>query len=374
MIHIPLWLAALLGMVSLTLAIGAIIVLALQQKSRPKSPSLPDEWALTGRAVFSTHERRLFRLLSETLSQHIILAKLPMVRFCQPIDFGRTRYWYDLLGSNYVSFAICASNGRVLAAIDIDKDRYGDETSQLRLSMKIKRAALRSCRIRYLRVPAGATLTEAEIKLLVSPARGFFDENFLKQNDEGAILQAETPPSEGSKLSSLTAETTARLVRARESLASAVASRRAQRKSFWVESNSLFQDSFFALDSRFAGSDPQEAPVTLQPKLTEEAFIPMPPRPEQAPVIGEHLSEQGGLEVSLAESNDQAAFSAHGRPEQATLAPPPVEPPIRSQESLYDRRQPLVVNITLEDAVPSEQLREALPLGSEEARHVARAC
>jgi hypothetical protein len=142
-----------------------------------------------------------------------------------------------------------------------------------------------------------------------------------------------------------------------------------------VESNSLFQDSFFALDSRFAGSDPQEAPVTLQPKLTEEAFIPMPPRPEQAPVIGEHLSEQGGLEVSLAESNDQAAFSAHDQPEQATLAPPPVEPPIRSperpfkqlEESLYDRRQPLVVNVTLEDAVPSEQLREALPLGSRQS-------
>ena len=372
MIHIPLWLAALLGMVSLTLAIGAIMVLVLQQKSKPKPPNLPDEWALTGRAVFSTNERRIFRLLHATLSQHVILAKIPMVRFCQPIDFGRTRYWYDLLGSNYVSFAICAPNGRVLAAIDIDKDRHGDETNHLKLSMKIKRAALRSCRIRYLRVPAGATLTESEIKLLVSPARGFFDETPLKKSESGFTLSDETRSPEGGKLANLTAETTARLVRARESLASAVASRRAQRNHLWGESNSLFHDSFFALDSRLTGSDAPESSPILEPSLTEKIDISMQSTPESHPVSVENLSnETDRLTIFSPEIPHKTSPIIHEQGVQTSfentsiLTTRPFDMPLKKfEESRHERRQPPVVNVTLEDVIPSEQIQDLSPSSS----------
>ncbi|MBL0092827.1 MAG: DUF2726 domain-containing protein [Piscinibacter sp.] len=110
-------LAALAGIV-------AASVVWLWWSRRPAKPTaLPNDWALTARPVFSTDERRVYRLLREALPHHIVLSKLPLVRFSQPVDPSRVRYWYDLLGSIHVAFAVCSANGRVLAAIDLDTDR-----------------------------------------------------------------------------------------------------------------------------------------------------------------------------------------------------------------------------------------------------------
>ena len=64
---------------------------------------------LTARPVFNTDERRVYRLLREALPHHIVLSKLPLVRFCQPNDPNDVRYWYDLLGSNHVGLRVLAS-------------------------------------------------------------------------------------------------------------------------------------------------------------------------------------------------------------------------------------------------------------------------
>src|SRR3982751_4875302 len=109
---------------------------------RPKKlPPLPTEWALTPRPVFSTDERHVYRLLREALPHHIVLSKLPLVRFCQPTDPSQVRYWYDLLGSNHATFAVCSTNGRVLAAIDLDTDRGNS-----RRALTIKPSVLRASR------------------------------------------------------------------------------------------------------------------------------------------------------------------------------------------------------------------------------------
>ena len=59
-------------------------------------------------------ERAVHRQLREALPHHIVLSKLPLVRFCQPADPKSVRYWFDLLGANHVTFAVCSANGRVL--------------------------------------------------------------------------------------------------------------------------------------------------------------------------------------------------------------------------------------------------------------------
>src|SRR5437879_6419362 len=90
-------------------ALAAVLLVLLVWLRRPRGPAapapLPTEWALTARPVFSTDERRVYRLLREALPHHIVLSKLPLVRFCQPTDPNEVRYWYDLLGSNHVAFA-----------------------------------------------------------------------------------------------------------------------------------------------------------------------------------------------------------------------------------------------------------------------------
>ncbi len=214
------WIVALVALALLATALAAWAFRA----RRPKKPApLPNEWALTPRPVFSTDERRVYRLLREALPHHIVLSKLPLVRFCQPSDPAQVRFWYDLLGANHVTFAICSANGRVLAAIDLDTDRGNS-----RRVLQIKQSVLGACRVRYLRCPVDNLPTVAELQLLVpssaAPARG--------------PQPAPSPPRD--------------LHVARDALASTVATRRAERSALWQDST-LFQDSFFAPDNRLDG-------------------------------------------------------------------------------------------------------------------------
>jgi hypothetical protein len=178
---------------------------------------------LTARPVFSTDERRVYRLLREALPHHIVLSKLPLVRFSQPSDPAQVRYWYELLGAIHVTFAVCSANGRVLAAIDLDTDR-----GNARRILQIKQSVLGACRVRYLRCPVDNPPSVAELQLLVPQA--------------GAAArgpQAMPQP-------------TRNVHQVRDTLSSTVASRRAERTALWQDS-SLFQDSFFAPDTRTDG-------------------------------------------------------------------------------------------------------------------------
>ena len=188
---------------------------------KPRVAPLPTHWALSARPVFSTDERRVYKLMREALPHHVILSKLPLVRFCQPSEPENVRFWYDLLGSIHVTFAVCSANGRVLAALDFDIDRNSS-----RRIVQIKQSVLGACRVRYLRCPVDNPPTAVELQSLVpqpsGPARG---------------MQMPAGPASD-------------LDEARDSLANAVATRRAQRSALWQDS-SMFPDSFFAPDSRF---------------------------------------------------------------------------------------------------------------------------
>ena len=220
------WIAA--AVVLSLLAVTVLVRTWIKRQPKPLPP-LPTEWALSARPVFTAEERRAFKLLREALPHHVVLAKLPLVRFSQPSDATDVRYWYDLLGSINVTFAVCSQNGRVLAAIDLDSDR-----SNSRRILQIKQSVLGTCRIRYLRCSPGNLPSAAELQLLVP---------------SGA--------SAGSRPAPGTLPGSRDLDEARDSLATTVASRRAERSALWQDS-SLFSDSFFAPDSRqdgYAGSD-----------------------------------------------------------------------------------------------------------------------
>jgi Protein of unknown function (DUF2726) len=206
----------LLASMSAILLIAAT-ALHWHRNRTPAPQALPTEWALTARPVFNTDERRVYRQLREALPHHIVLSKLPLVRFCQPNDPEETRYWYQLLGSTHVTFAICSANGRVLAAIDLDADRG----TSSRRALQIKQAVLGACRVRYLRCPADHLPSIPELQLLVPQA------------------SAQTRGPQAAPT----------MHQARDSLSSAVASRRRERHALWQDS-SFFHDSFFGADTR----------------------------------------------------------------------------------------------------------------------------
>ncbi len=232
------WLAALAALMVLGLA--AWLVKSRQPKARP---ALPTEWALTARPVFSTEERRAYRLLREALPHHIVLSKLPLVRFCQPNDPNEVRYWFDLLGTSHVAFAVCSANGRVLAAIDLDTDR-----ATSRRLMQIKQSMLSACRVRYLHCSVDNLPSVAELQLLVPSV--------------GAPSRAPQPVSPAA----------VNLHQARDSLANTVATRRAERTSLWQDST-LFQDSFFAPDSQRDSMSNSEFSPLSGPELPSPALI-----------------------------------------------------------------------------------------------------
>lgn len=221
------WIMAIVG----GSLIIVVVLAAIWLVRRPaRVEPLPTDWALTARPVFSTDERRVHRLLREALPNHVVLAKLPLVRFCQPLDPEDVRYWFNLLSSTHVTFAVCSLNGRVLAAVDLDRDRANS-----RRMLQIKQSVLGACRVRYLRCAIDNLPTPAELQLLVP----------------SGIVRAEGA---------------AGLDEARDSLSGTVANRRAQRSARWQDSSN-FNDSFFALDSRLDSLGQSEY-GTLSTELT----------------------------------------------------------------------------------------------------------
>ena len=211
----------ILASLSLALLVGAA-VLSLVHLRTPRKRALPTEWSLTARPVFSSEERRVYRQLREALPHHLVLSKLPLVRFCQPTDPNQVRYWYELLGNHHVGFAVCSSNGRVLAAIDLESER-----STLRRSQQIKQAVLTACKVRYLHCSADRLPSLPELQLLV-PQVG--------------------PAARGPQA----APASPAMNDARDHLASTLASKRRERSTLWADSGFL-QDSFFGVDARVEG-------------------------------------------------------------------------------------------------------------------------
>lgn len=214
--QIILW---VLASISLALLLGAAVLSLIQSRRRKLAP-LPTTWTLSARPVFSSEERRVYRQLRDAFPHHIVLSKLPLVRFTQPIDPNEVRYWYDLLGALHVSFAICSTNGRVLAAIDLEGDRGGS-----RRALQIKQSVLSACKVRHLRCTVDRLPSVPELQLLV-PQTG--------------------PAGRGPHAAPAVSE-------ARDHLASTLANKRRERTTLWADSGYL-QDSFFGADGRLDGA------------------------------------------------------------------------------------------------------------------------
>lgn len=206
----------ILASLSAALLVTAGVMWLLRPRQATVRP-LPTEWTLTARPVFSADERRVYRQLREALPHHIVLSKLPLVRFCQPTDPQEVRFWYELLGSTNVTFAICSANGRVLAAIDLDHGRSGPA----KRAHQIKQAVLAACRVRYLHCPVDHLPSVPELQLLVPQSSA---------SARGPMPAPAAKPAPDTAPGSLPA-------------------RRRERATLWQDSG-FMQDSFFGPENR----------------------------------------------------------------------------------------------------------------------------
>jgi Protein of unknown function (DUF2726) len=251
------WIVALASLIILA---AVLIAWRMTRQQAPQPQQLPAEWALAPRPVFSTDERRVYRQLREALPHHIVLSKLPLVRFCQPSDPNEVRYWYDLLGAIHVTFAICSANGRVLAAIDLDTDRGNS-----RRVLQIKQSVLGACRVRYLRCPVDNLPSIAELQLLVpqgaSAARGPQPAPSRSRSRDDQSVPASLTPSP-----------------------------RRERATLWQDST-FFQDSFFAPDVRADNSLTGDLPPFDPSRIERPSSSSDVDQPQYEPVHLEDLDD-----------------------------------------------------------------------------------
>jgi hypothetical protein len=180
----------------------------------------------------------MYRQLQEALPHHIVLAKLPLVRFCQPTDPNQVRYWYDLLGATHVSFAVCSVNGRVLAAIDLNYERSGPTGRATR----VKQSVLGACRIRYLRCAPDHMPSIPELQLLV-PQTNTASRGPQPAPAVPAYLNPTPVPRDRATMQAHSHAPSA-------SAAPPDLQRRRERTTLWHESMD-YKDSFFAPGARF---------------------------------------------------------------------------------------------------------------------------
>jgi hypothetical protein len=191
------------------------------------TPALPNKWAVSARSSLGVTEQLLYQQLRRAFPQCSIMPKLGLVKFCQPDDSSKAGYWFRLLGSSQVTFAVCDADGWVLLAVDLEAER-----PRSRRSKQVKQSVLVACRIKHLIVTRGPLPALSELRALIpSGAPG--------------NAQAATPPSQS-------------LDAAWATLANTVAARRAQRDSKWQESE-VFQDSFFTQSGMVNTAEPVDS-------------------------------------------------------------------------------------------------------------------
>ncbi|MBP6898929.1 MAG: DUF2726 domain-containing protein [Burkholderiaceae bacterium] len=244
----PPYLPWILAALALTASASLATWWWLSRRVRSGPPPLPVEWDLLPRPVFTADERRLYRQLREALPHHTILAKLPLVRFCQPADPEQVRYWYGILGSIQVQFAVCSTNGRVLAAIDLHYDRGGPPARATR----IKQSVLGACRVRYLRCPADHLPSVTELQLLVPQSVSASRGPQPASADSAIPLPAAAAPAEARPL--------------------AGSSRRRERTTLWQDSLP-FTDSFFmTADRRYDAAGQDDLQTDADPSPADIGF------------------------------------------------------------------------------------------------------
>ncbi|MES2943961.1 MAG: DUF2726 domain-containing protein [Pseudomonadota bacterium] len=116
-------------MMVLMLLIGAALGGGLyawwQHKQETSEPPLPAKWPLTARVLMTVEEYEVMVWLRRTFPKHLIMIKLPVVRFTIPIKEkgGRNKKWQKMLEGVNCTFSICTSNGSVVGCVDVPGKR-----------------------------------------------------------------------------------------------------------------------------------------------------------------------------------------------------------------------------------------------------------
>jgi len=139
-----------ISMVGCGLLIGGIAGAAIHAwwtQEKDQDLPLPSKWPLTARRLLTTEEHEVLRWLRKTFPQHLVMVKLPVLRFTVPLDKDQTtqsKRLQALLERVYCTFSISSESGTVLGCVDVPGKR-----GLPRGNRDLKEALLSDCAIAY---------------------------------------------------------------------------------------------------------------------------------------------------------------------------------------------------------------------------------
>lgn len=108
---------------------------------------IPNIWPLTSKVLMTNEEHEVFKWLSATFHDHLVMVKVPVLRFTAPTSRdknGGGERWQDMLASVYCTFTVCTANGNVVGCVDVPGRRGLNKRNR-----DVKDALLADCRIAY---------------------------------------------------------------------------------------------------------------------------------------------------------------------------------------------------------------------------------
>ena len=127
---------------------GGLYALWVRYKSADETdPPLPAKWPLRARGLLTGEEHDVLNWLREAFPKHLVMVKLPVVRFTIPLSKDTTsesKRLQALLDGVYCSFTVCTTGGNVAGCVDVPGKR-----GLPRGNRDLKESLLSDCAIAY---------------------------------------------------------------------------------------------------------------------------------------------------------------------------------------------------------------------------------
>lgn len=107
---------------------------------------VPVKWPLVARGLVTTSENEVWSWLRSVFHDHMVMVKVPVLRFTIPMDRERHKsaQWLEMLGAVYTTFTVCAVDGTVVGCVDVPGKRGLGQANR-----ELKEALLSDCNISY---------------------------------------------------------------------------------------------------------------------------------------------------------------------------------------------------------------------------------
>jgi hypothetical protein len=120
------WLLIALGVV-----VGAVGGIFLHwgwvRRQTAQKLRLPARWLLQARGLVTHEEQQVWKWLRLAFPEHIVMVKLPVMRFTVPSTRNRpenkAQRWHELLNGVYCTFAVSTLDGKVVGCVDVPGKR-----------------------------------------------------------------------------------------------------------------------------------------------------------------------------------------------------------------------------------------------------------